>query len=55
MTAWKHVVKQLTERARERGRGTSVAPNPPLAASSAESGWLSCEKHNLLKSSTVAL
>jgi hypothetical protein len=37
------------------GCGTSVAPNPSLAALSAESGWLSCEKHNLLKRATVAL
>ena len=55
MTACKHDVKHLTAKARERGRGTSVAPSPSLAASSAESDWLSCEKHNLLNSSTVAL
>jgi hypothetical protein len=39
----------------ERGRGTSVAPSPSFVASSAESDWLSCEKHNLLKSCKVAL
>ena len=36
-------------------RGTRVVPNPSLAASSAESGWLSWVLHNALKNSMVVL
>ncbi len=34
---------------------TSAAPNPTFAASSDDRGWLSCKRHNRLKSSTVGL